>query len=241
MIFRQMFDSETWTYTYLIADPVSGEAALIDSVHEQSARDAKVLKELGLKLKYLLETHVHADHITGVSDLKTVFPAAQSVVSAQGGAPCADHQAKDGDSFKLGALEIQVLTTPGHTNGCLSYRVQDLVFTGDALLIRGCGRTDFQEGDAGQLFDSVTQKLFSLPAETRVYPAHNYAGLTMSTIGEEKQFNPRFAHKSRAEFITLMNNLNLPQPAKIMESVPANLKCGNLAELSVNQTDKGKQ
>lgn len=232
MIFRQMFDAESSTYTYLLADEKSGEAALIDSVQEQAERDAKVLKELGLTLKYLLETHVHADHITGVTRLKTQFAAAKSVVSAQGGAPCADHLAQDGDLFRLGELEIRVLATPGHTNGCISYQVEDRVFTGDALLIRGCGRTDFQEGSASQLYDSVTQKLFALPDQTQVYPGHNYIGLTSSTIGEEKQHNPRLGGgKSKAEFVEIMDNLKLAQPAKIMEAVPANLKCGNLSEV----------
>ncbi|PIQ23412.1 Zn-dependent hydrolase [bacterium (Candidatus Blackallbacteria) CG17_big_fil_post_rev_8_21_14_2_50_48_46] len=232
MIFRQMFDAESWTYTYLIADEETREAALIDSVHEKSERDAKVLQELGLKLKYLLETHVHADHITGVTDLKQTFPGAQSVVSQYGGAPCADIQADDGYVLQLGKSEIKVISTPGHTDGCVSYLVDGKVFTGDTLLIRGCGRTDFQQGDAGKLYDSVTQKLFSLPDETLVYPAHNYIGLEVSSIGEEKRLNPRLAKKSREEFIEIMNNLKLPQPAKIMESVPANLKCGNLAALN---------
>ncbi len=233
MIFRQMFDAESSTYTYLLGDEKSGEAALIDSVQEQAERDAKVLKELGLTLKYLLETHVHADHITGVTRLKTQFTEAKSVVSAQGGAPCADHLAQDGDLFRLGELEIRVLATPGHTNGCISYQVGERVFTGDALLIRGCGRTDFQEGSASQLYDSVTQKLFTLPDQTQVYPGHNYIGLTSSTIGEEKQHNPRLGGgKSKADFVALMDNLKLAQPAKIMEAVPANLKCGNLSEVN---------
>jgi len=231
MIFRQLFDQETWTYTYLLADADSREAVLIDSVQEQAERDLRLLQELGLTLKYLLETHVHADHITGVTRLKAAFPAAQSLVSEHSGADCADRLLQDGDRIQVGGFELQVLATPGHTNGCVSYYTPGKVFTGDTLLIRGCGRTDFQEGDAGQLYDSVTQKLFSLPAETLVYPAHNYVGLTVSSIAEEKQHNLRLAHKSRAEFIQLMSELNLPQPKKIMESVPANLKCGNLAAL----------
>lgn len=230
MIFRQMFDAESSTYTYLLADEASREAALIDSVQEQADRDAKLIQELGLSLKYLLETHVHADHITGVTRLKAQFPRAQSVVSARGGAPCADHLAQDGDVFRIGELEIQVLATPGHTNGCISYHVDDRVFTGDALLIRGCGRTDFQEGSASQLYDSVNNKLFALPDQTIIYPGHNYIGLTASTIGEEKQHNPRLGGgKSKAAFVEIMDNLKLAQPAKIMEAVPANLKCGNLA------------
>ncbi|HEY9839976.1 MAG TPA: MBL fold metallo-hydrolase, partial [Candidatus Obscuribacterales bacterium] len=210
MIFRQLFDYDTWTYTYLIGDEVSREAVLIDSVHEQAERDARLINELGLELKYLMETHVHADHITGVTDVKKHFPQARSVVSKYGGAECADFLTDEGDVFKIGETEIKVLSTPGHTNGCVSYLVDGMVFTGDALFIRGSGRTDFQQGDPGKLYDGVTQKLFSLPEQTLVYPGHNYAGLTVSTIGEEKRFNPRFAGKSREEFIALMQQLNLP-------------------------------
>jgi len=227
MIFRQLFDYETWTYTYLIADEKTGEAALIDSVAERAERDAQLLKDLGLKLKYLMETHVHADHITGVTRMKKHFPAALSVVSQEGGAPCADILTQEGQVFSLGELEIKVLSTPGHTNGCVSYLMADRVFTGDALFIRGTGRTDFQQGDAGKLYDGVTQKLFTLPDTTWVYPGHDYAGNLVSTIGEEKRLNPRLAGKSREEFIDLMAQLNLPHPKKIAESVPANLRCGS--------------
>lgn len=223
-----MFDAESWTYTYLLADEESREAALIDIVQGQAERDAKVLQELNLQLKYLLETHVHADHITGVSALKKIFPQARSVVSRHGGVSCADIQADDGEVFYLGAIAIQALATPGHTDSCLCFVCENRVFTGDTLLIRGCGRTDFQQGDAGKLYDSITGKLFLLPDSTEVWPAHNYIGLTQSSIGEEKRLNPRLADKSREEFITLMNQIQLAPPAKIMESVPANLKCGNL-------------
>lgn len=232
MIFRQLFDSESCTYTYLLADELSREAALIDTVREQAERDARVLRELDLELKYLLETHVHADHITGVSALKQHFPKAQSVVSRLGGAPCANILSEDGQILQLGQLEIKVLATPGHTNGCVCYLSEGRVFTGDTLLIRGCGRTDFQEGDPGKLYDNITRKLFTLPDETLVYPGHNYIGLTASSIWEEKRHNPRLAGKTREEFIAIMNGLNLPYPKKIKESVPANLKCGNLAAIT---------
>lgn len=232
MIFRQLFDYETWTYTYLIGDELTREAVLIDSVHEQAERDARLIQELGLELKYLMETHVHADHITGVTEIKRHFPQAKSVVSRYGGAACADILSDQGDVFKIGAIEIKVLATPGHTNGCVSYLIDGMVFSGDALLIRGSGRTDFQQGDAGKLYDGVTGKLFSLPESTLVYPGHNYAGMTVSTIGEEKRFNPRFAGKTREQFIELMQQLNLPHPKKIAESVPANLNCGNLAAVA---------
>lgn len=231
MIFRQLFDYDTWTYTYLLGDETSREAVLIDSVHEQAERDIRLIQELGLDLKYLMETHVHADHITGVSALRKAFPGAKSIVSKFGGAACADILTDDGDSFHIGEREIRVLATPGHTIGCISLVTEGMVFTGDALFIRGCGRTDFQQGDAGKLYDSITEKLFTLPDRTLVYPGHNYAGHTVSTIGEEKRFNPRLAGKSREEFVEIMNHLNLPHPKKIAESVPANLKCGNLAAL----------
>ncbi|PIQ28843.1 Zn-dependent hydrolase [bacterium (Candidatus Blackallbacteria) CG17_big_fil_post_rev_8_21_14_2_50_48_46] len=230
MIFRQLFDQETWTYTYLIGDEVSGEALLIDSVDEKAERDARLLQELGLDLKYLMETHVHADHITGVSQLKALYPKARSIVSESGGAPCADILTKEGDQFKLGEIEIQVLSTPGHTNGCLTYLVEDMAFTGDSLFIRGTGRTDFQQGDAGKMYDSITQKLFSLPAQTKVYPGHDYAGQSVSTISEEMLHNPRLAGKSREEYIQIMENLKLPHPRKLAESVPANQRCGNRSE-----------
>ncbi|MGV3525237.1 MAG: MBL fold metallo-hydrolase [Candidatus Sericytochromatia bacterium] len=228
MLFRQLFDYDTWTYSYLLADEQTREAVLIDSVAEQAERDAQLLRELDLKLVYLLETHVHADHITGVDRLKALFPEARSVVSQDGGASCADVLVKDGDRLTIGQIEIEVLATPGHTDGCVSYYTQGRVFTGDALLIHGCGRTDFQQGDPGKLYDSVTGKLFTLPPETQVYPAHNYVGLTVSSIAEETRFNPRLAHTSREAFIELMNSLNLPYPKKIMESVPANLNCGRI-------------
>jgi sulfur dioxygenase len=232
MIFRQLFDQDTWTYTYLIADEVTREAALIDSVAERADRDAKLLNDLNLNLKYLMETHVHADHITGVASMKSYFPEAQSVVSEAGGAPCADILTRAGEVYTLGSIEIQVLSTPGHTDGCVTYLSQDKVFTGDALFIRGTGRTDFQQGDAGKLYDSIQTQLFTLPDQTLVYPGHDYSGQTVSTIAEEKRLNPRLAGKSRAEFITLMASLNLPHPKKIAESVPANLRCGEIKILA---------
>lgn len=232
MLFRQLFDAETGTYTYLLADPTSREALLIDSVHGQVERDARLIRELDLKLSYLLETHIHADHVTGTAALKQLFPAARSVVSDQSGCACADLAVHDGHSIQLGAYSVWVLSTPGHTRGCLSFLAEGRVFTGDALLIRGCGRTDFQEGDPGQLYDSITQKLFTLPAETLVYPGHNYQGLTMSSIAEEKRHNPRLAGKSRDEFIAIMNGLALPPPKKLHEAVPANLNCGRLQPAS---------
>jgi sulfur dioxygenase len=227
MLFRQLFDQETWTYTYLIADETTREAALIDPVLEQVERDLQVLKELGLKLTLVLETHVHADHVTGAGRLRELTGA--RVAASPTGAPCVDQQVKDGEELALGGLRIQVLATPGHTDDSLSFRVDNKLFTGDALLIRSCGRTDFQNGDAGQLYDSITRKLFALPDETEVYPGHDYAGLTMSTLGEEKRHNPRLAGRSRESFIEFMNNRKLAPPKKLDVAVPANRACGKPA------------
>ena len=186
LFFRQLFDEATWTYTYLIADPQTREAAIIDSVKEQVPRDLKLIEELGLKLRYALETHVHADHITGSGDIRSVT-GANTIVGAQTHVVCADRQLQDGDNLALGNLSILALSTPGHTDGCMSYYVEDRVFSGDALLIRGTGRTDFQQGSSTTLYQSITQKLFTLPDETLLYPAHDYHGFTVSTIGEEKK------------------------------------------------------
>jgi sulfur dioxygenase len=226
MIFRQLYDQETGTYTYLIADEQSREAALVDPVQEQVERDLTLLRELGLSLKYNLETHVHADHVTAAARLKeetgcvTLVPEGAQV-------SCADRQIQDHDTLQLGAVTIQAIATPGHTDSHMAYLVNhDRVLTGDALLIRGCGRTDFQSGNAGTLYDSVTRRLFSLPDDTLVYPGHDYRGHTVSTIGEEKRNNPRFAGRDQAGFIEFMRTLGLPMPKKIMEAVPANERCG---------------
>lgn len=226
MIFRQLFDASTSTYTYLIGDEASRLAALIDPVREQLERDLRLLSELGLELRYVLDTHVHADHVTAAAALREKTGA--QTIGGPGGAACADRCARDGDAFRLGSLEIGVLETPGHTDDSLSFLVENRVFSGDALLIRGTGRTDFQNGDAGALYDSIVQKLFRLPAATRVYPGHDYRGHTESSIGEEQVHNPRLAGKSRAEFIALMQELQLPRPARIDEAVPANRACGQV-------------
>ncbi len=226
MLFRQLFDYDTWTYTYLIADPATCEAALVDPVLEQVERDWKLIQELGLTLRYCLETHIHADHITGTGQLRERSGCA-GVVPEHAQVDCANQFIRDGEVLHLGSIEIQAIATPGHTDSHMAYRVNgDRVLTGDALLIRGCGRTDFQSGDAGTLYDHVTQRLFTLPADTRVYPGHDYRGQTVSTIGEEQRLNPRFTGKDRAAFINLMANLNLPNPKKIAEAVPANEQCG---------------
>lgn len=228
MLFRQLFDQETWTYTYLIADPVTKEAALVDSVIEQVDRDAKLLRELGLTLKFCLETHVHADHITGAGKLREQT-GCENIVPAKADVSCANREIHHGEILTIGNINIQAIATPGHTDSHMAYLVDGhRVLTGDALFIRGCGRTDFQSGDAATLYESVTEHLFTLPEDTLVYPAHDYRGHTVSTIGEEKQWNPRFVGRSKPEFVGFMNNLDLPDPQKIMEAVPANQACGQV-------------
>jgi hydroxyacylglutathione hydrolase len=221
MIFRQLFEKESSTYTYLLADEQTKEALLIDPVIETIDRDLKLLKELGLHLKYVLETHIHADHISSSFELRKRTKA-KIAVSKHSGANAIDIYLKDGDTLSLGKLSIKVLETPGHTDGCLSYVLENKIFTGDALLIRGCGRTDFQNGSSEKLYNSI-QKLFSLPSETIVYPGHDYNGFLSSTIAEEKKYNPRIAEKSLKEFVEIMANLKLSLPKKINEAVPANL------------------
>lgn len=225
MLFRQLFDYDTWTYTYLIADENTREAMLIDPVLEQVERDRQLLDDLGLTLKYCLETHIHADHITGTAKLRELTDC-QGVVPAQAKATCADRFMQDGEVIEMGQIRVEAIATPGHTDSHLAFWVNGThLLTGDALLIRGCGRTDFQSGDPGIMYDSL-QRLLALPDETLVYPGHDYKGRTVSTIGEEKRLNPRLAGKSRAAFIDLMNHLNLPNPKKIMAAVPANEQCG---------------
>ncbi|MBD2299622.1 MBL fold metallo-hydrolase [Nostoc sp. FACHB-190] len=229
MLFRQLFDSETSTYTYLIADLVTKTGILVDPVLEQVERDRQLLQELGITLKYCLETHIHADHITGTAKLREIT-GCLGIVPENAQAGCADRFMKDGEVIELGSLKVEAIATLGHTDSHNAYLVNGThLLTGDSLFIRGCGRTDFQSGNAGMMYDAVTQKLFTLPDETLVYPGHDYRGHTVSTIGEEKQLNPRFAGRNREEFIQLMANLNLPNPKKIMEAVPANQRCGNVA------------
>lgn len=232
MYIRQLFDRESSTYSYLLWDEHSREAALIDSVTEQVARDEALIRELGLKLKYLLETHIHADHISGGGLLRDRFePPATVAVHRASGSKCANQLLEQGDELWLGEQRIEVLYTPGHTDTDVSYLLRDAtpaaVFTGDALLIRGSGRTDFQSGDAGTGYDSITGRLFSLPEDTWVYPGHDYNGMTVSTIGEEKALNPRLGGgRSREEYIATMDGMDLPKPKRINEAVPGNLRCG---------------
>ncbi|MFT7579105.1 MAG: sulfur dioxygenase [Myxococcota bacterium] len=230
VIFRQLFDRESSTYTYLIADAWNHRAVLIDPVLGQIQRDIAVLSELGLTLSYVLDTHVHADHVTAAGTLRDML-GTETVVSEHGGAACADVQITDGATLQVGAIGIEVRATPGHTSGCLTYVVrhgtETVAFTGDALLVRGCGRTDFQEGDATTLYRSVRTRIFSLPDETRIYPGHDYRGHTVSTVAEEKAFNPRLnLGIKESEFVAIMDNLNLPTPRLMDVAVPANQACG---------------
>mmetsp|Transcript_15334 Transcript_15334/g.23090 ORF Transcript_15334/g.23090 Transcript_15334/m.23090 type:complete len:235 (+) Transcript_15334:72-776(+) len=226
LILRQLFEKTSSTYTYLLACPTSKLCVLIDPVVETAERDASIVKELGLELKYAINTHCHADHVTGTGKLKSLIPGCKSVISAASGAE-ADIKLNETDRIEFGSRYLSCLFTPGHTDGCFSYLLDDqsMVFTGDALLIRGCGRTDFQAGDAARLYDSVHSKLFTLPGTCRVYPAHDYKGRMSSTIDEEKNLNPRLS-KSKEEFIDIMANLNLSRPAQIDKAVPANMRCG---------------
>ena len=223
---RQLFDQETWTHTYLLYDSENGEGILIDPVKEKVDRDLNLLKELNVTLKYVLETHVHADHITGAADLREKT-GAEIYYGEKAGVPCADGLLADGEELKFGNYAVKALSTPGHTDGCTSYVLENMVFTGDALFIRGTGRTDFQQGSSEALYESINSKLFTLPEDTLVYPGHDYKGMWVSTIGEEKQHNPRVGGgKTLKEFIEIMDNLNLANPKKLDISVPANLKCG---------------
>lgn len=230
MIFKQLFESSSSTYTYLISDPTTRDAVLIDPVRETVQRDMQILKELDLHLKATIETHVHADHLTGAKELrdhtgcKIAYPAMLQ-------SSCADIGIKEHEAFNVGNIELHPLFTPGHTDHHYSYLIdtpiQQLIFTGDALLIEACGRTDFQSGDAETLFNSIHEKIFSLPDDTLVYPGHDYEGRFITTIAQEKIRNPRLGGgKTKEEFIKIMDGLNLPYPRKIQFAVPGNEKCG---------------
>lgn len=226
MIFRQLFEPDTSTYTYLLGCERTRRAVLIDPVAGEVDSYIALLGHLDLKLVYTLETHVHADHITGSGLLRERL-GSKSVVHRDAGAKCADLLVTDGVLLQVGDLEFLVRHTPGHTDGCVSYVMADRVFTGDALFIGGCGRTDFQQGDAGRLYDSIHQKLFCLPPDTLVYPGHDYTGNTVSTVRQERDKNPRLGGgRSREEFIEIMNALDLPYPKYIDQALPANQACG---------------
>lgn len=233
ILFHQFFDVTSCTLSYLLADPLTGDAVIIDSVKEHMGAYVSFLQEQELHLDWVLDTHVHADHITGAAGL-CELTGARSAISAAGGVGCADRLLSDGDTIVFGNELLRVITTPGHTPGCVSYLWRDRLFTGDALMIGGCGRTDFQGGDAGTLYDSITERLFVMPDETLVYPGHDYRGARVSCIGQEKVSNPRLAGRSREDFIELMASLELPRPHMIDEALPANLRCGRAGELDVH-------
>ncbi|WP_343731540.1 MBL fold metallo-hydrolase [Duganella sp.] len=226
MIFRQLFDPTSSTYTYLLGD--GGEAVLIDPVYEQVPRDLALLQELGLKLLATLDTHVHADHVTGAWRLHQRCGSAIAL-SEVAGAAGVDRPLRHGDQIRFGGRALHVRATPGHTSGCLTYVLDDqsMAFTGDSLLIRGCGRTDFQQGSPQQLFASVHDQILSLPPECLLYPAHDYRGITVTSVAEERRYNPRLGGDvDVGDFTGHMNNLNLPHPKLIAVAVPANLRCG---------------
>ncbi len=228
VIFRQLFDATSSTYTYLLADARSLEAVLVDPVFEQHARDVALIRELGLTLKATLDTHCHADHVTGAWRMKSALGSRIGLSSAYG-AKNVDLPLADDDVVKVGELRLRVRAVPGHTSGCLAFVLADksAVFTGDALLVRGAGRTDFQGGSATRLFRSITTQLFSLPDACIVYPGHDYDGRTSSTIGEEKRHNPRIGGGAREEdFVGYMSNLGLPHPRLLDVALPANMRSG---------------
>ena len=228
LLFRQLFEPQSSTYTYLLADPESREAVLIDPVYDEAPRDASLLRELDLKLLFTLETHVHADHVTGAWNLKQRL-GSRIAVAAASSAEGADLYLKDRDRVKFGRRYLQARATPGHTGGCLTYVLDDesMAFTGDCLLIRGCGRTDFQEGDPRAMYRAVHAQIFSLPESCLLFPAHDYRGLTVSSVGEEKRFNPRLGCElSEDDFVGYMITLGLPHPKQMDIAVPANLHCG---------------
>jgi sulfur dioxygenase len=232
MIFRQLFEPQSSAFTYLIGCDQTREAVLIDPVLETVDRDLALLAELGLTLKYTLETHIHADHVTGADRLRDET-GAKAAVPEKSGASQVDLAVREGEAIAIGELRLEPLYTPGHTNDHHAYLLRDgdgaRVFTGDALMIDGCGRTDFQNGDAATLYRSVHDKLFALPDETLVYPGHDYQQRRVSSIGQERARNPRLGGgKTIEEFVAIMEGLNLPRPKKMDIAVPANLECGEV-------------
>ena len=225
MIFRQLFDSVSSTYTYLIASRSGGEALLIDPVFEKTDRYIKLMQELDLKLVKVIDTHVHADHITAMGALRDVTNCV-TVMGKESPTDVVSMRVSDDEKVSIEDIDLRAMYTPGHTDDSYSFRMDDRVFTGDTLLIRGTGRTDFQNGDAGRQYDSIFKKLLTLPDNMLVYPAHDYKGDHVTTIAEERAHNPRLQVSSRDEYIDLMNNLNLPNPKMMDVAVPENMKMG---------------
>ena len=232
VIFHQLYEKESSSYTYLLADSITREAIIIDPVLETVERDLKIIQELELKLLYILETRIHADHITGSSELKK-RTGAKSAVSKKSGVCCADLELYENYEVKFGCYTIKVLETPGHTDESLSFVCEQMIFSGDSLMIRGTGRTDFKNGSSDVLYESIHNKIFTLPDDTKIYPAHDYNGMLYSTVLCEKKFNPRVGEKkTKEEFIAIMRDLKLADPKKIHEAVPANLACGQVQRIS---------
>lgn len=229
MIFRQLFDKESHTYTYLLGDEVSRQALLIDPVLESQDMYLQLLAELDLTLAYVLDTHTHADHITAAGRLRDTTGCI-TFLGEEAQSTCVSHGLKDGEKIRLGSLCLTAIHTPGHTDDSYTYVLehanQHYAFTGDTLLIRGTGRTDFQNGNAAEQYRSIFDKLLTLPSNTWVYPGHDYKGWTVSSIAEEQHHNPRLQVASEAEYVTLMNNLKLPNPKLMDIAVPANRSCG---------------
>ncbi|MDY6932910.1 MAG: MBL fold metallo-hydrolase [Spirochaetota bacterium] len=228
MFFRQLFDikGESSTYTYLLTDDKSKDGIIIDTVIENVDRDSGIIKELGINIKYIMDTHIHADHITGAGKLKQMF-GCETVIGSGANVKSYDIGISDGESLSFGSHIVKAISTPGHTDSCTTFHIDNMIFTGDAVLYRGCGRTDFQQGDSRKLYHSVRDKLFVLDKDTLIYPAHDYNGRMVTTIGEEKAYNARLRDGiSENEFVEIMKNLNLAKPKKIDIAVPANLKCG---------------
>jgi glyoxylase-like metal-dependent hydrolase (beta-lactamase superfamily II) len=225
MIFRQMFDAVSGTYTYLLASRHGGEALILDPVLEKVDRYCQLLRELDLRLVKAVDTHLHADHVTGLGELRDRTHCV-TIMGEQSRADVVAMRVADGDTITIEGLSLDTIYTPGHTDDSYSFRMEDRIFTGDTLLIRGTGRTDFQNGDPRAQYESIFGRLLTLPDETRVFRAHDYKGDTVSTIGEEKKFNPRLQVRSIDEYVTLMNNLKLPNPKMMDVAVPANLHIG---------------
>jgi sulfur dioxygenase len=223
---RQLFDPGSSTYSYLLWAPACREAVLIDPVQDQVTRDLRLVRKHRLNLRYTLETHVHADHVTGSGLLRRALNSLV-LVHENSRSKCADILLKDGDQIPIGDMRIRVLHTPGHTDSDVSYLIAGMAFTGNSLLIRDCGRTDYRSSDAGTLYDSITERLFSLPDETVIYPGHDYEGRTFSTIGVEKAHNPRVGNGiSRDRFISISRSLRTEPPLRIHEALPSNVRCG---------------
>ncbi len=225
MIFRQLFEHESSTWTYLVAARPGARALIIDPVDGLTDMYLQLIGQLGLRLEFAIDTHTHADHVTALGALRD-RTGCMTVMGEHTAAECVDRRVGDGEVIDCDGLRLEAIFTPGHTNESFSFLLADRVFTGDVLLYRGTGRTDFQSGDPHLSWDSIVNRLFRLPDETLVYAAHDYKGWTVSTIGEERRFNPRLAGKSEAEYVEIMRNLNLPTPKMMDIAVPANLVCG---------------